>query len=279
MPIKLVPQRGAIVGQHQGDIPPTVRSRYEHRFVRAIGDYERVDAMVRRGMTIASISRATGIPRSTINNWRRRGRPGAARQREPWSLADPAAYAYLLGLYLGDGHITSVRSPFLRLYLDDGYPTIIRDAHEALATVFGKPVGAYRYSQRGQLVILQISTPALLDAFPQHGPGVKHLRPIKLEPWQREITQAHARELIRGLIHSDGCRCVNRFKTKLPSGRVAEYEYPRYFFSNLSADIRGLFCEYCDRLGIRWTQANHRNISISHRRSVALLDEFVGPKA
>jgi hypothetical protein len=65
---------------------------------------------------------------------------------------------------------------------------------------------------------------------------------------------------------------------KLPSGRVAEYAYPRYFFSNLSPDIRGLFCEACDRLGLRWTQSNHRNISISHRASVALLDEFVGPK-
>jgi hypothetical protein len=35
-----------------------------------------------------------------------------------------------------------------------------------------------------------------------------------------------------------GCRTINRFKTKLPSGRVASYEYPRYFFSNLSDDIR-----------------------------------------
>ena len=59
---------------------------------------------------------------------------------------------------------------------------------------------------------------------------------------------------------------------------MAEYAYPRFFFSNRSADIRGLFCEYCDRLGIRWTQSNPRNISVSHRRSVALLDAFAGPK-
>jgi hypothetical protein len=65
----------------------------------------------------------------------------------------------------------------------------------------------------------------------------------------------------------------------LPSGRVAEYAYPRYFFSNLSADIRALFCEYCERLGIRWTQSNHRNISVAQRRSVELLDEFIGPKS
>jgi hypothetical protein len=83
---------------------------------------------------------------------------------------------------------------------------------------------------------------------------------------------------MRHLIHSDGCRTINRFKTKLPSGRIGEYEYPRYFFSNRSADIRGLFCEYCEVLGIRWTQSNPRNISVSHRDSVALLDSFVGPK-
>ena len=116
------------------------------------------------------------------------------------------------------------------------------------------------------------------EVFPQHGSGRKHVRPIVLESWQREIVDEFPQEFLRGLIHSDGCRTVNRFKTKLPSGRVAEYAYPRYFFSNLSADIRGLFCEYCDKLGIRWTQSNHRNISVSHRRCVAVLDEFIGAK-
>jgi hypothetical protein len=115
-------------------------------------------------------------------------------------------------------------------------------------------------------------------AFPQHGPGKKHLRPIVLEDWQAKITHREPEALLRGLIHSDGSRCINRFKTKLPSGRVAEYAYPRYFFTNLSADIRGIFCEHCELLGIRWTQSNPRNISVSHRESVAILDRFVGPK-
>ena len=90
---------------------------------------------------------------------------------------------------------------------------------------------------------------------------------------------AHSAQFVRGLIHSDGCRSVNRFTTRLPSGRSANYAYPRYFFSNLSGDIRGLFCEACDRLGVRWTQSNARNISVADRRSVALLDRVVGPKA
>ena len=114
--------------------------------------------------------------------------------------------------------------------------------------------------------------------FPNTGPGRKHTRSIRLTAWQREIVDEHPRPFLRGLIHSDGCRTVNRFNTKLPSSRVAVYAYPRYFFSNQSADIRGLFCEYCERLGIRWTQSNPRHISVSHRDSVARLDEFVGPK-
>jgi hypothetical protein len=117
------------------------------------------------------------------------------------------------------------------------------------------------------------------EVFPQHGPGPKHERAIVLEDWQAEIVDEYPWAFLRGLIHSDGCRTTNTFKTKLPSGRVGEYSYTRYFFSNVSADIRGLFCAACDRVGVRWTQSNRRNISVSHRASVALLDEHVGAKA
>jgi hypothetical protein len=158
-----------------------------------------------------------------------------------WRPPDPWSYSYLLGMYLGDGCVSSAGNSY-------------------------------------QLVVAcDAAYPAIIEA-PQHGPGRKHTRKIELVPWQREIVDRHPQEFLRGLLHSDGCRTVNRFKTKLPSGRVAEYAYPRWFFSNRSADIRGLFCEYCERLGIRWTQSNSRNISVSHRDSVALLDSFVPAK-
>jgi hypothetical protein len=115
------------------------------------------------------------------------------------------------------------------------------------------------------------------NLFPQHGPGKKHERKIELVDWQLEITHRYTRKFIR-LIHSDGSRCINRFSVKLPSGRVGRYACPRYFFTNYSADIRRIFCDHCDLLGIRWSQSNSRNISISRRDSVALLDAFVGPK-
>ena len=194
-------------------------------------------------------------------------------------VADPRSYSYLFGLYLGDGWVASVGARAQLVFrLDADYPAIISACLAAAAAVL--PDARVRvYAVKGQRCVGVTSYDRRWAGFfPQAGPGPKHERPIVLADWQRAIVDEFPRPFLRGLIHSDGCRCVNRFKTKLPSGRVAEYEYPRYFFSNLSADIRGLFCEYCERLGVRWTQSNHRNISVSHRHSVAILDGFIGAK-
>ncbi len=53
---------------------------------------------------------------------------------------------------------------------------------------------------------------------------------------------------------------------------MAEYAYVRYFFSNLSEDIRSLFCAACEALEVRWTLSNSRNVSVAERTSVARLD-------
>jgi hypothetical protein len=193
--------------------------------------------------------------------------------------ADPYSYAYLLGAYLGDGYVAKTERSFqLVITLDAVYPEIVEECRTAivLSLPAARP-GACRHPVHRSIRVTAGSK-LWPDLFPQMGPGRKHERAIVLAPWQRDIVDAHPWPFVRGLIHSDGCRTVNRFKTLLPSGRVAEYAYPRYFFSNLSPDIRELFCESCERLGLRWTQSNHRNISISHRASVALLDEYVGPK-
>jgi hypothetical protein len=109
-------------------------------------------------------------------------------------------------------------------------------------------------SSKGASDVVSICHPAVGQAFPQHGPGRKHLRPIVLADWQLELTHTHPKSLIRGLIHSDGCRVLNRFRTRLPGGRVARYSYVRYFFTNHSEDIRRIFSEHCEQLGIRVTQ-------------------------
>ncbi len=72
-------------------------------------------------------------------------------------------------------------------------------------------------------------------------------------------------EFVCGLIHSDGCRTVNRVRKRLASGD-RWYEYTRYNFSNASLDIQRLFTDALDRLGIEWTQMTARNFSVAKRR-------------
>jgi hypothetical protein len=111
--------------------------------------------------------------------------------------------------------------------------------------------------------------------FPQVGPGRKHLRRIQLEDWQWKLVERHPRELVRGLIHSDGCRVTNRVKS--PAGKT--YEYPRYFFSNRSMDIQGIFVRACESIGVESRPNGPYSISVARRRSVEILEEFIGPKA
>lgn len=242
-----------------------------------------VRVLLERGSRDREIAQLTGIPGNTVGRWRRGATQafGVPPQVHvaPWRPADEPAYAQLLGLYLGDGCVSVTgRRVLFRIALDTRYPGIIGEAAEVIRRAVGSSVSV-QPRRDAAMVWVQSSGRVWLDAIPQHGPGRKHERPIVLAPWQEAVVQRFPQEFLRGLIHSDGCRTENRFRTRLPSGRVAGYAYPRYFFSNPSADIRGLFCASCDQLGIRWTQSNARNISIAHRASVAALDAFVGPKA
>jgi hypothetical protein len=195
----------------------------------------------------------------------------------PWEPPDDFSYAYVLGWYLGDGWLSSKGQ--LVIVCDAAYPELIEECRGAIILTSLRRHVAIRPHREFRSVRIECNWQGWFEALPQHGSGRKHDRPIVLEPWQEMIVEAHPWQFLRGLLHSDGCRTINRFKTKLPSGRIAEYEYPRWFFSNMSADIRGLFCKTCEQLGLRWTQSNHRNISISHRHSVALLEDHVGPKS
>jgi hypothetical protein len=96
---------------------------------------------------------------------------------------------------------------------------------------------------------------------------------ITLEPWQQLIAQRYPGRLLRGLIHSDGCRVVNRIRHPKKT-----YTYSRYFFTNRSSDIQRIFTDACDLLGIAWRQDGPWNISVARREAVALMDRHVGPK-
>jgi hypothetical protein len=106
--------------------------------------------------------------------------------------------------------------------------------------------------------------------FPQHGPGKKRERPIKLAAWQERLVHKRPGRRLRGLLHSDGCRFQN-------TGRC-DWSHPRYAFTNTSRDIREIFCAACDLLGLRWTASANRTIYVSRKDDVALLELFAGPK-
>jgi hypothetical protein len=189
---------------------------------------------------------------------------------------DGGAYAYLLGLYLGDGMLTLAprRVWRLRVFLDQRYPLIIERCEWAIRQVSWHVPGRAR--KIGCLEIYS-NWKHWLCAFPSHGPGPKHRRPIELTAWMWQVIAAHPHELLRGLIHSDGCRSINRVKRPLKEG-IREYSYPRYFLSNRSTDILRLFSETCARIGVESRPDGPFMVSVARRESVARLDSFVGPK-
>ena len=181
----------------------------------------------------------------------------------------PRSYPYLLGIYLGDGCISPyARGVFcLRISLDAAYPQIIKEAAAAMGSSMPRNrVGRVDYGTWVELTSYSRAWPCL---FPQHGPGKKHERPIVLEGWQWELVERSPELLVRGLIHSDGCRFQN-------TGR--RWSNPRYVFSNTSEDILGIFERACSLLQLHTTRST-RAVYVSRKADVARMDEFVGPKA
>jgi hypothetical protein len=237
-----------------------------------------------QGLGARRISRLTGVKVRTITDWvsgrlpRTAGHAAGCVQcggdGHRFEELDPSAYAYLLGMYLGDGYLAAHHRGVyrLRISLDRRYPGIIDECSGAIGAVLtgARVARQNRSGAWGSWVEIGAYSKAWPCLFPQHGPGKKHERPIVLVDWQQRIANAAPDWLLRGLIHSDGCRFIN-------SGRDG-WRHPRYSFSNYSVDIRRIFCEACDVLGLRWTPAG-RTIYVSRKIDVARMDEFIGPKA
>jgi hypothetical protein len=255
--------------------------------MRSIEEVRQVGALVAAGMNDCAIARRTGIPRGTVRCWRHERR----WERWPYDIhsdscrgcgaprhyfdALPQTYVYLLGMYLGDGHIVECPKKVYRLIIamDAIYPEIIGECSRAIATIVPGAHPRLQALKNSRCVFVVKHSRRWPCLFPQHGPGRKHERPIVLSSWQRNLVTRDPECFLCGLIHSDGCRFINpiRHDEKL-------YRYPRYNFSNASADIRELFCDACDLLGIEWRVMNARNISVAKRPSVSHLDEFLGPQ-
>ncbi|WP_327676279.1 helix-turn-helix domain-containing protein [Kitasatospora sp. NBC_00458] len=247
--------------------------------------------LLRRGTRNTEVGRRLGVPSGTVSWWKhedlaRHGTlPGRKRSTCTHCYGDALdqpAYSYLLGLYLGDGHITwpeQHRSASLFITCDNKWPGIIDAVDQAMRRVMprNKPCRVRRTGCQ----VVKLYSQHLSCYFPQHGPGKKHERAIALEPWQQEIVDAHPWEFLRGLIHSDGCRITN-WTTRTVGGVPKRYEYPRYFFTNTSADIVRLFTDTLDAVGVRWRSVTRPtgavNVSVARKACVALMDTRIGPK-
>jgi hypothetical protein len=185
-------------------------------------------------------------------------------------------YAYLLGLYLGDGCIDLMkngRSFRLRIAQDKRYTGLIQKCVDTIHIIL--PTNKVFISNSIGCVMITVTSTQLVRLFPQHGEGVKHNRKITFEDWQWKIIDEFPLEVFRGLYHADGSRAQNIVKGT---------NYVRYIFTNKSVDLIELFKYVCDKIGVHWTtkQAHYKNQSynvyISRREDIAYLDSVVGAK-
>lgn len=175
-----------------------------------------------QGLGARRIAARTGLPVSTVRDWLAGRFPRHARPPAPSDCPVcghpqhafhelPAEYCYLLGLYLGDGCISAgPRGVYrLRIHLDLAYPGIVDECETAIRAVAPRNrvhrllrTSNYTKGPEPSLVEVSAYSRAWPCLFPQHGPGRKHEREIKLVAWQQALVRRHARSLLRGLIHS-----------------------------------------------------------------------------
>ena len=244
---------------------------------------DRARRLSQQGLIDREVARVTGVSISAVQKWRTGSRRAPGKKRKPdcprctGRPLDETAYAYLLGLYLGDGCLTRGHRDVFALCIAccDDWPGLLAAAKIAMSAVM--PASSIIGVRRVGMTEVKSYSKHWPCLFPQHGPGRKHTRTIELAEWQRDIVERYPGEFARGLFHSDGWRGVARVHRTWGSGE-RWYAYPRYLFDNKSADILRLCGRTLDQLGVAWRFSKPNTISVARKEAVARLDEFVGPK-
>lgn len=244
-------------------------------------EYRQILRLWESGFNKSAIARETGKPRTTVRDCIKKF--GTQREFEAYLYREKKShwkiratkqdfrfnYAYILGIYLGDGYIaTHPRTYRFRVVMDTKYPNIINQVINSITILV--PNNSVHTVQKVGCIEIACYSNDWTEMFPQHGEGVKHKRDIVLEDWQQKIVDEHLIEFVRGLLHSDGSRTVPVYKGKKLS--------PRYYFTNYSDDIQRLFCNAVEKLGLNWTRWG-KNVTIARKADAAFLDEHIGPKS
>jgi len=193
-----------------------------------------------------------GVAIKTIRRWRRlyqrRGLPrGQTHTSVPCprcdnAVLDLAAYAELFGWYLGDGHIVHEKRGVYGLHIFNDTKYVVLNERVKDLMRRGKPGGRPHTRQAPGCMNTTVSWKHWPCLFPQHGPGRKDQRTLTMTDWQWQIVEAYPADFLRGLFHSDGCR-ANNWAQKMIGGRLKRYYYPRWHFTNNSAEIRTWCCD------------------------------------
>jgi len=177
-------------------------------------------------------------------------------------------YAYVLGLYLGDGCIyTHPRTYRLRIFLNSIKDKEVIDvATKSLRILFPKNKISNYKQLKADCVEVSVYNKHLVEYFPQHGKGIKSGRDVSLTSEQSWVmTPQYVKYLICGLLDSDGCRYLydNRSNWQL---------------TNKSEDIINTFCEGLDILDIFHTKQQKScgsyNVFIRRRNTVEQIDSI-----
>lgn len=123
-----------------------------------------------------------------------------------------AKLAELIGIYMGDGHLSAYQGSVVTNCLTDSeHAQFIKGLQEEL---FGIPVSISKKSGSNALIIL-ISSKAVSNFLTSHGMpiGNKLTHSIEIPIWVKDRIQ-YSRALVRGLIDTDGSVYVDRHKVK-----------------------------------------------------------------
>jgi hypothetical protein len=227
------------------------------------------------GKNKSELSKKYGVPRATIQYWERVGIPKSSDDNTDYVESNikenSKLYSYILGLYLGDGYIDKIKDKNLykiRISQDVKYEKLVELIRFSIGKFFGGSCFSIKEKGCCQITLYKKN---LNLYFPQHSRGYKHLREIKLTPFQE--TWINKIELMRGLFHSDG---------SFYKSRRGKYVYDNYNFTNKSTDILNMFGDCLDSIGVSYGVRVKQNgiwvIQVQRKKDVEMLKQVLGDK-
>lgn len=198
--------------------------------------------LYKNGLSQVKIQNVLGFDRSTIRQILNDPEKYLSKASVGFNLNDinRKSYAFILGVYLGDGCISKTHKLNvyrLRIALDQKYKNLNQEIIDELQKIFPNNKIALNNTPNTNGCVISVYSSNLLSLFPQHDLGLKHDRPIVLEEWQKEIIDEFPMDFLRGLMYTDGSFYY--------SGK-----YERCNFVNKSLDIVNICSETMNKLNI-----------------------------